>query len=396
MPALLSEEIQVAGCPPVRVTLLGEELVAFRDMAGRPGLLGAYCPHRCAPLFYGRNEEGGLRCAYHGWQFNVDGRCIDIPSDLTGRLRERVRCTSYPCVEAGGVIWTYMGGTEPPEFVEYEWIRAPDSHRRISKTGEQCNWLQGAEGALDNAHTSFLHSMRGASAKESLATRNIRPILEVERTSYGLRYAAIRELGSDGKYVRVCAFMLPAQQMRGGLVPGFLTEREGLRVIDGHIWVPIDDENTWVYNWTYSIDKDAPISDEWWERYESAFGRGKGDFVPGTYWLKACAENDFGIDRSAQMAGSMTGIKGVNTQDFAIQVGMGPIVDRSKEYPGITDRAIMLYRKILLEKVDDVIRDGVKPMYCMDGSMWRGADAIIDQSADWREEMNDIMMATSW
>ncbi|MCL6593139.1 MAG: Rieske 2Fe-2S domain-containing protein [Alicyclobacillus sp.] len=160
VPALLSEELPEPDCPPVKVRLLAEDLVAFRDSTGRVGLFEAYCPHRRAHLFWGRNEECGLRCAYHGWKFDVDGRCVDMPNEPPdSRFKQNVRIPAYPCWEKGGIIWTYMGppALQPPT-PDYEWLRAPETHRFVSKTFEDCNYLQALEGGIDTSHSSFAHN----------------------------------------------------------------------------------------------------------------------------------------------------------------------------------------------------------------------------------------------
>ena len=176
LPALLAEELPAPDCPPVRVRLLGEDLVGFRDSEGRVGLLGAHCPHRGASLYFGRNEECGLRCVYHGWKFDVTGQCVDMPSEPPeSSFKQKVRPTAYPCVEKGGVIWTYMGPpAEQPPLVDLEWIRAPAGHCHVSKTYQECNYLQGIEGGVDTAHSSFLHRMMDPSARAGRVTERYR------------------------------------------------------------------------------------------------------------------------------------------------------------------------------------------------------------------------------
>src|ERR687886_715559 len=160
MPACLAEELPEPDCPPVRVRLLGEDLVAFRDTQDRIGVLDEYCPHRLASLFLGRNEQCGLRCVYHGWKFDVDGRCVDMPNEPPeSNFKDRVRATAYPCRERGGVVWVYMG---PPERMgeqpDLEWSLVPADQRFLSKRLQQSNYLQAIEGGIDSSHISFLHS----------------------------------------------------------------------------------------------------------------------------------------------------------------------------------------------------------------------------------------------
>src|SRR5665213_1717285 len=205
MPAGLASEIAEPDSPPIRVRLLGEDLVAFRDSSGEVGLVAAYCAHRLAPLFYGRNEECGLRCVYHGWKFDTQGTCVDMPSEPPySKFRLRVSIKAYPTYEAGGMIWTYMGPTESmPAPPDYEWLRAPlGRYLRVSKNGVHCNFLQGIEGGIDTAHASFLHN-NDITDLQKLTNIDTRPTLEVEITDFGFMYAGIRNVSDDQSYVRL-------------------------------------------------------------------------------------------------------------------------------------------------------------------------------------------------
>src|SRR5580658_9180408 len=194
-PILLSRELPEADGPPLRVRILGEDLIAFRDTDGKVGLIDAFCPHRRAPMFFGRNEECGLRCVYHGWKFDRDGTCVDMPSEPPDSLfKTKVKIGSYPTWEGAGMIWTYMGeGERMPAVPDYEFVRAPESHRFVSKTFERANYLQALEGGLDTSHSSFLHNNRMGD-RASLRSRDTAPRLEVDRTSYGYTYAGIRRI----------------------------------------------------------------------------------------------------------------------------------------------------------------------------------------------------------
>src|SRR5215469_5348890 len=351
-PAALSRELPEKDGAPIRVRLLGEDLLAFRDSNGKVGLVEAFCPHRRAPLFYGRNEECGIRCAYHGWKFDVAGNCVDLPSEpAESPMKNGIKITAYPTVERGGVVWAYLGPKKdmpaPPDF---EWVRVPETHRHVSKTYEDCNWLQALEGGLDTAHGSFLHNNQLGNGK-LLRQRDGAPKIEVELTDYGYYYISTRKAGENERYVRVYQYIMPAQQMRANVMA-----REGgrsnLPKLDGHVWVPVDDEHCCVYNWMYAYDNATPISEEYAEMIEESYGRGRSDFIPGTFRLKRNPSNDYLIDRAEQKTRTFTGIKGVNTQDFALQEGMGGIVDRSKEHLGTSDRAIIAMRQLLLEAID--------------------------------------------
>lgn len=385
-PALLSSELVENDGAPVRVRLLGEDLIAFRATDGRVGLVDAYCPHRRAPLFFGRNEECGLRCVYHGWKFTVDGGCVDMPSEPEGtRLIEKVRLKAYPTHEAGGVIWCYMGDPQrkpaPPDF---EWLRVPPTHRHVTKTFEHCNYLQAMEGGFDTAHSSFVHNDKLGSHDE-LRNRDRRPRIEVERTDFGYTYSSTRTADAQLSYVRVYHFVMPNHQLRGAV-----TDMRGGRAevpkLDGHIWVPIDDVTTFVYNWTYGYDEAVVLTEAYRRRSDTFAGRGEDDMIPGTFVLKRNPSNDYLIDRKLQRTRSYTGITGLNTQDFALQEGMGPIVDRSKEFLGTSDKAVVTVRRLLLEGIDAVER-GQAPRGA-DPALSRGTrahDGLVPAGQSWRD-----------
>ena len=391
-PACLATELPGPDCPPVRVHLLGENLLAFRDTNGRIGLVDAFCAHRRAPLFFGRNEECGIRCVYHGWKFDVDGNCVDLPSEPeTSPMKSTIKITAYPTLEKAGIVWAYLGPKEAmPEPPDYEWTRAPATHRLVSKTYEACNYLQALEGGLDTSHSSYLHNLRLGDNK-ALRQRDRAPRLEVERTDYGYYYVSTRKAGDDGSYVRLYHYVMPFQQMRGGL--NGVLGRNGVPQLDGHLWVPIDDEQTNVYNWGYSSDPAFSISPEQAEAHEHHSGRGKDDLIPGTFMLKRNLSNDYLIDREEQRTRTFTGIDGVNTQDFAVQEGMGQIVDRSKEHLGSTDRAIATLRRMLLDATAAVERGETPPG--ADPKTHRGIrpyDGLVPPGANWREAFGDNLV----
>jgi phthalate 4,5-dioxygenase len=386
-PAALAAEVPERDGPPVRVRLLGEDLVAFRDSAGRVGLVDAFCRHRRAPLFFGRNEEGGLRCVYHGWKFDAAGACLDIPSEpADSPMRAEARIKSYPTVERGGVVWAYLGppALRPPE-PDYEWTRAPATHRAVSKTYQASNYLQGLEGGLDTAHVSFLHNNR-IGDRNNLFTRDGAPRIDVVETDYGYHYVSHRKADAERNFVRVYQYILPVQQMRPNVTQTGLSSNLKVPRYDGHIWVPIDDEQTHVFNWMCGYDAGSALDPDYVEELEAGYGRGRDDYIPGTHRLKANAANDYFIDRAAQRTTSFTGIKGINTQDMALQEGMGAIADRSQEYLGTSDRAIIVMRRLLLEAVEAVER-GESPRGLDPGSYRavRPHDGLVPAGADWRQ-----------
>ncbi|HYK80384.1 MAG TPA: Rieske 2Fe-2S domain-containing protein [Micropepsaceae bacterium] len=385
-PACLSTELPENDGTPLRLRLFGEDLIAFRDSEGKIGLVDAFCPHRRAPLFFGRNEECGLRCVYHGWKFDRTGACVDMPSEPAGTtLQSKVKLLAYPIVEKGGVVWTYMGPKELiPAEPDYEWTRAPASYRFVSKTFENCNWLQALEGGLDTSHSSFAHNNFGNNKSEP-RQRDRSPRIDVERTDYGYYYVSTRNLGEEGSYVRVYQYLMPAQQMRANNVGWFGGKNEVPRA-DGHIWVPIDDTTTHVYNFMCSYDQTVELTPEWIESRETQMGRGQNDLIPGTFRLKKNQSNDYAIDRQMQKTQNFTGIVGVNTQDFALQEGMGPICDRSKEFLGASDKAVVAMRRLMLEALDIAQNGGtlrgLDPQSCR---AVRPHDRIVPPGQDWRQ-----------
>jgi len=384
-PALLSEELPEPDGAPVRLRLLGEDLIAFRASDGTVGLVDAFCPHRRAPMFFGRNEECGLRCVYHGWKFDGAGTCVDMPSEPPDSLfKTKVAIKAYPTWEGGGAVWTYMGPPElrPPD-PDFEWCRAPATHAYVSKTYQDCNYLQAVEGGFDTAHSSFLHNEELGN-KNWTRNRDGHPRLDVEKTDYGYYYVSTRDIGDDQQWVRVYQYVMPAQQMRAGIT-GYHGRRAEVPKVDGHVWVPIDDQHTWTWNWNVAYDE-TPFPPHFRETWESFSGRGKDDLIPGTYKLKANLANDFLIDRQKQKTQTFTGIRGLNTQDIALQEGMGAIVDRSREHLGTTDKAIIVLRQLLLEAVDEV-QAGRTPRGTDPATyrLLRPFDDFIPQGADWRD-----------
>ena len=352
MPFLLPEELPGPDCPPIRTRLMGEDLVAFRDTNGRLGLLDRYCPHRRVDLFFGRNEECGLRCVYHGWKFDVDGNCLDMPAEpANSPLRNEVKIKSYPMIEWGGVIWAYMGPKEhmPPKPPELEWGLVPAAHRNIGKRLQENNFAQGVEGGIDSSHVSILHSLldpekagqpfrqrQKAIGGTSYMATDTAPRFFLRPTDYGMRIGARRNASDSEYYWRITQFLLPFYTM--------VARQNEESPILGHAWTPIDDYNTW----TFTMH---------WNPKHQLVERGK-DFdqsnvnVPvfndGSYRAINNRSNNYGIDREVQRLRSSSGIEGIGLQDSAIQETMGPIVDRSKETLGSSDTAIVAFRRMLL------------------------------------------------
>jgi len=385
IPALLTWELPEPDCPPVRVKLLGEELVAFRDTQGRIGILDERCPHRQASLFLGRNEECGLRCVYHGWKFDVDGRCVDMmnePEEL--RFAHKIRTGAYPTVEAGGIIWVYLGPAErrpaPPHFA---WTQAPASHRHVSKVIQESNWLQGLEGGIDTSHVPILHrtlttdsSRPGFKPGDPFVVGKA-PTLELDVTDYGYRYAGLRALADGEMHVRAYHFILPFHQIRPARTGA---ARRGFSGAAGHIWVPMDDETTMVYNWEHSTTD--PLTDE--DRLERRLGNGPMDVDQTTFRSKRNRENNYLLDRRVQKTETFTGIDGVNAQDRAVQESMGGIVDRTREHLGPADKAVIQARRLLLQVITTVEAGGTPPGVEPTYYSLHPAEAVLPCGADWR------------
>src|SRR6516162_7126885 len=246
LPALLASEVPSADCPPVRLRILGEDLVAFRDTEGRVGLVDEFCPHRRASLFWGRNEECGLRCVYHGWKFDVSGGCVDMPNEPPEYgLDNKVAIPAYPTREYGGIVWTYLGPPgQVPELPKLEWARVPETHRYISKRFQETNYLQAVEGGIDSSHSNFLHATVDAfrltpeywesiktwdSLRAKYHPRDKSPVFTTKRTDYGVLIGARRNGEEDTYYWRITQYLLPSYTM----IPA-----DPGKPINGHVWTP--------------------------------------------------------------------------------------------------------------------------------------------------------------
>jgi phenylpropionate dioxygenase-like ring-hydroxylating dioxygenase large terminal subunit len=392
-PVLLSQELPERDGAPLRVKVFGEDLVAFRDSDGRVGLLDPVCPHRGANLFFGRNEECGLRCAYHGWKFDVEGRCVDMPTmPPESRFREKVRATAYPTCEWGDLVWAYLGpaGTvpSPPEI---EFALLPADHRFVSKKLQQCNWAQACEGAIDTAHFSFLH-MPVWSAEDAIEAAVRRSSVDVERTRWmrddprpefhvvphdaGFVAGAARKADSNDLYWRIAQYLLPNHALTPNAFPG--------ENIHGQAWVPITDELCWVFCYTWNPDR--PLSDE--ERAQFRAGRSVHAQVDAHWVPIRNRGNDYLIDRADQKRRTFTGIQGVSEQDAMIQDSQGLIADRTREHLGPTDIAIIEFRKQILRAARD-LRAGTEPAAARNAAAYRvrGGSIVADRALSFAETM---------
>lgn len=341
LPALLSSELPEPDCAPVRVRLLGEDLVAFRDSRGHVGLLDEHCSHRGTSLFYGRNEECGLRCIYHGWKYDIDGNVLDTPAEPAGNtLKNKVRHTAYPCKEAAGIVWSYLGPKDKmPLLPNYEWMKLPIDHLYVTKSVQDCSWLQGLEGECDSSHLSVLHraitaGQRGGDA--DMYEADSAPHLEGLETDYGVRMISCRKADANTTYLRVSNIVMPCH----GFIPtgGLKGNAEGYTV---HSHVPIDDAHSLRYN--VHFRRGRPMRDD-----ERQHDREIGPDFRKIRNLR----NNYLQDRAQQKQQTFTGMgKIFLVHDSCATESMGPIYDRSQEHLGVSDTTVITVRKFLLQWV---------------------------------------------
>lgn len=346
-PACLSEEVPEPDGKPVKVRLLGENLLAFRDSDGKVGLIDELCPHRRASLLYARNEEGGLRCLYHGWKLNAQGEVVEMPSEPSASdLKSKVKHKSYPTTEWAGVVWAYLGPADSiPEFQPPPWAPKADTKVSIAKIIIPCNWAQILEGAIDSAHSSSLHSSDMVPARvdsaKATAVNWLRPStdkaprLQTQITPYGFRYAAIRRpiAGADlSDYVRVTVFVAPFTV----LIP----PNDSYNV--ANVNVPVDDTHTAFHFIGWSDDHAMLPDTETWRKF---LGAQVGTDLNDDYTMRRTPDNLFFQDRQAMKAGNFTGIRGIPNQDIAMWMTMGPIADREQDVLAASDVAIVEFRR---------------------------------------------------
>jgi phthalate 4,5-dioxygenase len=360
-PVLLSEELPECDGPPKRVTVMGEKLAAFRDSNGRVGLFDERCPHRGASMFFGRNEESGLRCVYHGWKFDVTGQCVDMPSEpAASNFKNKVSITAYPCEDRGGIIYAYMGPPElKPEFPELEWTKVPASHRYVTRRIQESNWLQGYEGGWDTTHLPLLHrgdilpaSIFGAPGAQAM--KALPDIYEFVTSNFGFGYCEGRTQPDGAVNWMVSLMFFPVWK---SFQPFRASEQQRISVLG---WMPVDDGNTMV--WAIEYHPTRPLMKE-----EMAWSREGLNYIhvetiPGTLRPVRNKDNNYLVDRERQKTKAFTGIHGLGLQDSAIQESMGPIADRTREHLNRGDEVIIKVRNHLLRmlKQGDVALPGLK------------------------------------
>ncbi|MEC7490851.1 MAG: aromatic ring-hydroxylating dioxygenase subunit alpha [Pseudomonadota bacterium] len=392
IPALLASELPENDCPPVRVELLGEKMIAFRDTEGRYGLLEEFCAHRRVSLWFARNEEGGLRCPYHGWKYDVTGQCIEIPSEPEdGEFRKSVRLKAYSLIKVGDLLWAHMGDPEDrPPNPEWEFATVSPEQTVSTKRIQECNWLQALEGGIDSSHVSFLHSQelerdplfKGAKANK-YNLDDLKPFFDVSPSEGGL-YIGVRRNAEGGKrYWRVTQWVMPCFTM----IPPRADHPQ-----HGHFWVPINDESCWT--WSYDYHPDRPLTLE--ERQACLDGKGvHSAVIPGTFIPVQNKQNDYLMDREAQQRGELySGIAGFAMQDGSLQESMGPIIDRSKEHLVQTDYGIVMTRNRLRKAATEFRDRGVMPPGRDPVHMKvRSISVVLDPDQDYAKSCKEDMVA---
>ena len=391
MPACGSREL-VADGPPLRLMLLGEKLVAFRDSTGRVGILDHRCPHRCASLFFGRNEASGLRCIYHGWKFDVDGNCLDQPNvPPEHSFADKIKAKAYPAIERNGIVWTYMGArAQAPVLPMLEPMLLPETETRIFWVQRECNWLQAFEGDIDTSHFGFLHEGKvepqdfSPDTIHRFTVANRAPEYHVTDTDWGTMYAAYRPADDGNYYYRLAQFLFPFWTM----IPNARFERH----IITRAWIPMDDTHTMFLSIAWSggagaivpqLDGRPPVG------VSLTF-----DYLPNTtdwhgrWRLAQNAGNDYGQDRALQRASSFSGIEGIHLQDQAVTESMGPIVDHRFENLAMSDLMLTRTRQRLLRAARALSESGIVPPGVDDPQLCLGAhsgDFVAPVGMNWLE-----------
>jgi phenylpropionate dioxygenase-like ring-hydroxylating dioxygenase large terminal subunit len=394
IPVVLSEEVPDPDSDPIAIRILGEDLLAFRATSGKVGLTSAYCAHRHAHLFWGRNEQEGIRCTYHGWKYDPSGQCVDMPNepgDLS--FKDKIKLRAYPTQEAGGCIWAYMGPPEKqPEMHQLEWTRVPAENVLVTKRLQENNWAQAVEGGIDSSHISYLHNTDMHRVNNSTADKS--PQMTVSPRDFGFIEAARRNTPEGKHYWRIRPFLVPSSIIiPGGDQPG--------RNLSGHVWVPIDDDHVWTYTITWNAER--PLKTE----EVDGLLAGTGIHCPvdkevRRWDLKTSKgykpirniDNEYLIDRPLQRERSFTGINGISEQDCSIQESMGRISPRWEEHLGTADRGIIEFRRILLQLARDM-RDGREPPHASRPEAYRVRSTafVVEPEADWESDAAQHMKA---
>jgi phenylpropionate dioxygenase-like ring-hydroxylating dioxygenase large terminal subunit len=377
----------------MRVRLLGENLIAFRATSGAVGLVVNACPHRGASMFFGRNEEEGLRCIYHGWKFDAGGACVDMPSEpAESSFKNKVRIKAYPCRERGGIIWTYMGPRDvPPPMPMIAGNMDDERPSIVTKTLRECNYFQGLEGDIDTSHVGYLHRVFGRVAEpgtfEWYLDRDRHPKYAATNTPYGTIYGAYRPAEDDTHYWRIGQFLLPFYTMPGTGILGGSKGRRGYR-----LWVPLDDDNTmfWMILPNLGEARGGPEVE----------ARGRGFLPDTTGWLgrwklAANGANDYQVDREVQRTVNYTGIGNIHLQDQAITESMGTIYERTQEHLGTSDTMVILTRRRAINAAQRLRERGEVPPSVDNPELFmvRSGGVVLPRTADWLEATKELRQA---
>ena len=409
IPALMSSELPERDGAPVRVRLLGENLIAFRATSGKIGLIQNHCPHRGASLFFGRNEEEGLRCVYHGWKYSCEGHCVDMPNEPEeSNFKSKIRATAYPCVERNDIIWTYMGPRQtPPPLPDIEPNMLAQGEYQVQKVLRECNWFQGLEGDIDTSHLGFLHL--GAVKPEQTKPGTFdyynvtdrAPKYEVVDTEFGTSYGAYRPAEADTYYWRIAHFLFPFFTM---IPTGIL----GMQVLV-RAWVPVDDNH--IMFWSIAAPRSrvgngaaggASGLSAGGRPVAAAGSRAGGfEFLPdssdwtGKFRLTQNKDNDYLIDRAAQRTESYTGIAGIHQQDQAVTESMGPIYDRTQEHLGSSDAMVIRTRRRVINAARALRDNATTPPGVDEPAVYRyrSGGVILPRDADWLEATKGLRRA---
>jgi nitrite reductase/ring-hydroxylating ferredoxin subunit len=368
LPAIRSDELETDGAP-LRVRLLGEDLIGFRTSDGSVGLIQNNCPHRGASLFFGRNEEAGLRCVYHGWKFDPQGNCVDMPNEpAESDFKQKVRAVAYPCTERNGIVWAYMGPrSEPPPLPDFEANMLGNTDTVVSIIYRPCNWMQGWEGEMDTVHQAFLHA--GGTRLEDTTpgtfdyfiAKTRAPKFAVIDTPYGTSYGAYRPATEDSYYWRIAHMLFPFYAM---IPAGMMGQQTRFAA-----YVPMDDEHTLHWEIAHGLmDPGNLPAEARGSEGRAPAPRASSDYAPtttdwyGRFNLNQSMANDYFIDRELQRSKrSYTGIPGIRQQDMAVTESMGPVLDRSIEHLGTTDALIIRTRRRMINAARALEEHGSVP-----------------------------------
>jgi phenylpropionate dioxygenase-like ring-hydroxylating dioxygenase large terminal subunit len=386
-PCLPSHELPEPDCRPVRVRLLGEDLVAFRNSNGEVGVLAENCPHRGASLYFGRNEEEGLRCVYHGWKFDTSGRCVDMPNEpAESNFKDKVKAVAYPCQDVNGAIWVYMGPREtPPALPPFEVTTLPADHVLPPHImTEECNWVQGLEGDIDSSHIDWVHArLREDSKERGTFNPDKRPRLEIVPTDYGAFYSAQRHWkDTDLKWHRITQYIMPFFTQIAAGDPNSISLRA---------WVPIDDNYHMLFSMSGRLDR--PVTEQERQRSIDPFAEFHGYVKPTSdprtrYYSVANMHNDYLVDHELQKKDLVFGVPFIgNIQDRAMTEGMGPIYNRWQEHLGTTDAMVIHVRRTLIDAAAALRARGVTPAHVDEPRLARvrSASILLPEGANWVE-----------